>query len=119
MKTTHAFHLLLGAALIMLAACDSRAPAAPKAAPPPLPNLGLIPIPRDVNAATGSFRIAGDTDVVYSGGEGAAAAARYFVELTKPQVTFAAPKEDTPGSKDIAFVLVADEAKGKAFGAEG
>ena len=62
----------------MVGACGSSTPPPKKAAVIPVPNLGLIPVPRDMTGATGAFRLAADTDVVYSG-EGASGAAAYFV----------------------------------------
>jgi hexosaminidase len=82
------------------------------------PHLGLIPVPSHMTGAVGTFRIASTTGVVYSGGEGAVAAAQYFVELIKqqrPDLAFRKPQENTPQSGSIAFVLTNDE-KGGAEG---
>jgi hexosaminidase len=83
------------------------------------PHLGLIPAPSHSTGAVGTFRVAATTDILYSGGEGASAVADYFVELIKsqrPDLAFRKPKEDTPASGSIAFVLAADE---EGQGAEG
>jgi len=90
----------------LAAACGSQKPA-PKPAAIPVPNLGLVPIPRDITGAKGNFQLAANTDVVYSGGEGAASAAAYFVELATQQklVALSQAQEGTPGSGDIGFVL--------------
>jgi hexosaminidase len=110
----------LSAALVV--ACGSSEPAPKKAAVIPVPNLGLVPMPRDISGATGSFRLAADTDVVYSGGEGAGSAATYFVELATQQklVALSKAEEGSPGSGDIAFVLAGEgDAATKDLGAEG
>jgi hypothetical protein len=54
----------------LVGACDSRAPA-PKSAALKAPFLSLVPIPRDISGGQGSFRLAANTDVVFSGGAGA------------------------------------------------
>jgi hexosaminidase len=81
--------------------------------------LGLIPAPRNITGAVGSFRVTTTTDILYSGGEGAAAPAEYLVELIKqqrPDLKFAKPREDSPESGSIAFVLEPGE---ETLGAEG
>jgi hexosaminidase len=90
----------------LVGACGSSDPK-PKATAAKVPFLGIVPIPKEVSAANGTLRIAADTDIVYSGGEGAAAAARYFVELVNEQklVAVGKAKEGEPGSDAIAFVL--------------
>jgi N-acetyl-beta-hexosaminidase len=106
----------------LVGACGSSAPAPKKAAALPVPNLGLIPMPRDISGAKGAFRLAANTDVVYSGGEGAAPVAAYFVDLATAQklVALAKPDEGSPGSGDIAFVLAGDaDSATKDLGAEG
>ncbi|MES1263838.1 MAG: glycoside hydrolase family 20 zincin-like fold domain-containing protein, partial [Peristeroidobacter soli] len=103
----------------VLAACGS--PDATPAKPVQLdaPHLGLIPAPSHSVGAVGTFRVAATTDIVYSGGEGAAGVAQYFVELIKqqrPDLAFRKPKEDSPQSGSIAFVLNADEKSGSTEG---
>ena len=96
---------------VFVGACGSSAPA-PNAAAAKVPFLGIVPIPKAVSAANGTLRIAANTDIVYSGGEGAAAAARYFVELVNEQklVAVGKPQEGNPDSDAIAFVLGGDSA---------
>ena len=95
----------------LVGACGSSTPA-PKASAPKAPFLGIVPIPKEITGSTGSLRIAANTDVVYSGGEGAAAAASYFVELANQQqlVALSKPEEGKPNSDAIAFVLGGDSA---------
>jgi hexosaminidase len=101
------FRVALCFAGALVGACGSDKPAPPPAKTIPVPNLGLIPVPRDIVGATGNFQLAANTDVVYSGGEGAATAATYFVELANAQklVALSKAQEGTPGSGDIGFVL--------------
>ena len=100
------FRIALCFLVALAGACGSGKPAPPAKAIP-VPNLGLIPMPRDVIGATGNFQLAANTDVVYSGGEGAESAAAYFVGLATEQklVALSKPQEGTPGSGDIGFVL--------------
>src|SRR5882672_514073 len=103
----------------LAAACGSPDATAPKPVQLDAPHLGLIPAPSHSNGAVGTFRVAATTDIVYSGGEGAVGVAQYFVVLIKsqrPDLAFRQPKENTPASGSIAFVLDADE---KGQGAEG
>jgi hexosaminidase len=95
----------------LVGACGSSTPA-PKTAAAKVPFLGIVPIPKEVSAANGTLRIAANTDIVYSGGEGAAAAAGYFVELVNQQklVAVGKPNEGKPGSDAIAFVLGGESA---------
>ncbi|MES1262781.1 MAG: family 20 glycosylhydrolase, partial [Peristeroidobacter soli] len=105
---------------VLAGACGSQKPA-PKPAAIPIPNLGLIPVPRDITGVAGAFRLAANTDVVYSG-EGAAGAAAYFVELATQQklVALSKAEEGSAGSGDIAFVLAGDaDAVTKDLGQEG
>ena len=102
-------------------ACGSQKPT-PKPVVIPVPNLGLVPMPSDISGASGNFRLAANTEVVYSGGEGAASAAAYFVDIAVQQKLVALSKasEGTPGSGDIGFVLAGDaDAATKDLGAEG
>src|SRR6185436_10338078 len=62
------FRIALCFLVALAGACGSGKPAPPAKAIP-VPNLGLIPMPRDVLGATGNFQLAANTDVVYSGGE--------------------------------------------------
>jgi hexosaminidase len=91
---------------------DRRAAVAAKPAASPL----VIPVPRDYSAGTGVLRVDAATPLIYSGGAGAAEAARYFDALAQqdPQLTVRRPREDDSESKAISFVL-ADDA---TFGAE-
>jgi hexosaminidase len=101
-------------------ACGKQAP--PKAVHVKVPFTGLIPAPAEITAAAGNFRVDATTDVVYSGGEGAAATAEYFAESTRRlRADFAFEKagESAPGSGRIAFVL-SDKARSNGeLGAEG
>ena len=99
--------LVFSLSAVLVAACGSGAPAPKKAAAIPIPNLGLIPVPRDITGGTGNFQLAANTDVVYSGGEGAASAAAYFVELATQQklVALSKPRQGERGSGDISFEL--------------
>ena len=104
----------------MAAACGSPESSTP-AKPVQLdaPHLGLIPAPAHSTGAVGTFRVAATTGIVYSGGEGAAGVADYFVELIKqqrPDLAFRKPKEESPQSGSIAFVLDADEKSPSAEG---
>jgi len=106
---------------VLAGACGSQKPT-PKPAAIPVPNLGLVPMPSDISGASGNFRLAANTDVVYSGGEGAASAAAYFVEIAVQQKLVALSKasEGTPGGGSIGFVLAGDaDAATKDLGAEG
>src|SRR3954465_4717148 len=107
MKNTYISWLVLSLSAALVGACGSSTPTPKKAAAIPVPNLGLVPMPRDISGATGAFRLDGTTDVVSSGGAGAASAAAYFVELATGQqlVALSKPEEGKPGSGDIAFVL--------------
>jgi hexosaminidase len=95
----------------LVGACGQSKPA-PKTAAAKVPFLGIVPIPKEVSVTNGPLRIAADTDIVYSGGEGAASAAGYFVELVTQQklVAVSKPKKGEPGSGSIAFVLGGDSA---------
>jgi len=122
MKKKYLSWLVFGLSAALVVACGSSEPAPKKAAVIPVPNLGLVPMPRDISGATGSFRLAANTDVVYSGGEGAGSAATYFVELATQQklVALSKAEEGAPGSGDIAFVLAGEgNAATKDLGAEG
>src|SRR6185436_3255927 len=105
MKKTYIAWLVFGLSAALVVACGSSTPAPKKPAAILVPNFGLIPMPRDIVGATGTFQLAANTDVVYSGGEGAASAAAYFVGLATEQklVALSKPKEGTPGSGDIGF----------------
>src|SRR6186713_3670783 len=107
MKKKYISWLVFGLSCALVVACGSSDPAPKKAAVIPVPNLGLVPMPRDISGATGSFRLAADTDVVYSGGEGAGSAAAYFVELATQQklVALSKAREGERGSGDISFEL--------------
>jgi hexosaminidase len=115
MKKSYMSWLVASLSAALLVACGSSAPAPKKAAAVPIPNLGLIPIPRDITGGTGNFQLAANTDVVYSGGEGAASAAAYFVGLATQQklVALSKPKQGSPGSGDIGFVLAGDANTGR------
>jgi len=74
----------------------------------------VIPVPREFTAGTGVFRVDAATPLIYSGGAGAAEAARYFDELAQqdPKLTVRRPREDDSESKAISFQLVNDESYG-------
>ena len=120
MNNNQISRMAMCAVFALVAACGGSAPDAP-AKPVQLdaPHLGLIPAPSHSTGAIGTFRVAATTHVLYSGGEGASAAAQYFVELIKsqrPDLAFRAPRADTPASGSIAFVLDADEESYRAEG---
>ena len=99
MKKTYISWLVFGLSAALVAACGSNEPAPKKAAVIPVPNLGLVPMPRDISGATGTFRLAADTDVVYSGGEGAASRRSVFRRARNPaeaRRAFAAPRRARP-----------------------
>jgi hexosaminidase len=116
MKNTH-LRIALCCTFALVGACGSPAPG-PKPAALKAPFTSLVPMPRDISGGQGGFRLAANTDVVYSGGAGAAPAAQYFVELATQQklVALANAHEGEPGSGDIAFVLAGDS---PGQGAEG
>ncbi len=103
----------------LIGACGDSATTSKKPVQLNAAHLGLIPAPGNITGAAGSFRITTTTDVLYSGGEGAIAPAQYFVEFVhqqRPDLKFAKPREDTPESGSIAFVLKSGE---ESLGAEG
>ncbi len=58
----------------LIAACGSpKTPGAGQPKPPVVAaaRIGVIPAPRDISITEGSLRIAGGTNIQYSGGEGA------------------------------------------------
>ncbi|HEU4781259.1 MAG TPA: family 20 glycosylhydrolase [Steroidobacteraceae bacterium] len=121
MNKNHVSKLALCAVFALVGACGGPSETTSQAAPVQLdaPHLGLIPTPRHSVGAIGTFRVAATTDVLFSGGEGAAAAAQYFVELIRQQrsdLAFVKPREDSPESGSIAFVLAADEPEHAAEG---
>src|SRR5215510_14091975 len=104
----------------VLTACSRQGsqptPAAKPAAPVKSPLL--IPVPRDFSAGTGSFPVSAATEVIYSGGAGAAEAANYFAGLAKgdPQITVRTPHEDDSESGSISFVIAAEDSSYEAEG---
>jgi hexosaminidase len=115
------FRIALCFLFALAGACGSQNPT-PKAAAIPVPNLGLVPMPAQINGAKGAFRLAANTDVVYSGGESAAASANFFVEIANQQklVALSKPEAGTPGAGDIAFVLAQEkDSSGEGLGTEG
>jgi hexosaminidase len=90
----------------------------PKAAVVPAARIGVIPAPRDISIAEGTLRIAGGTHVQYSGGEAARQTAEYFVSLMNRlrDTGLASPREGSPGSGAVTFVL---DVNNKDLGAEG
>jgi len=103
---------------LLAAGCSpepAKAPAGTKAAAPtPL----VIPVPRETTRQEGKFEVSGATEVVYSGGDGAAQAASFLVQQLRanPDIGVTGPKPDEPGSGSIAFVLAPDD---NTFEAEG
>jgi len=98
-------------ASLLLAGCSpepAKAPAGTQATSSPL----VIPVPRDFSRQEGNFSVSAATDVVFSGGDGAAQAANFLVQQFKgnPNFTLKAAQPDEPGSKSIAFVLLPDDA---------
>jgi hexosaminidase len=120
--TNQIFRIALCSVFALVGACGKDA-AAPKPARLKVPFTGLIPAPSDISGAVGNFRVEAPTDILYSGGEGAGATAEYFVELIKQQrsdLAFEKPREGSPASGSIAFVLAADQAGAtKDLGTEG
>jgi hexosaminidase len=117
----HVSNFALCALFALTGACGSPDATTTAAKPVQLdaPHLGLIPAPLHSTGAIGTFRVAATTPVLYSGGEGASGAARYFVELIKqqrPDLAFRPAREDSPESGSIGFVLAASE---DSFGKEG
>jgi hexosaminidase len=112
-----AAHLVLVLTAALVAACGSPEPSATKATGP-MPTFGIIPVPRDVVAGTGSMHVAGGTDVLYTGGEPAKQVALYFIDLMARQrdLGLAAPREEKARSGAVNFVLAPDK---KELGAEG
>ena len=101
-----------------LAACGPGPSEQAKVARPAGPAPAVIPVPREFTAGTGAFRIDPSTPVIFSGGEGAAQAANFFIEHLKanPEVILQPPREDDSESKSISFMLVPGE---QAFEPEG
>ncbi len=101
----------------LLTACapggDKRAAAPKPVAKSPL----VVPVPAEFSAGTGAFRVDAATVLVYSGGAGAAEAAKYFDELAQqdPQLTVRRPREDDSESNAISFVRVENDT---SFGPE-
>src|SRR5690348_3648338 len=93
--------ILLCAALFALTACDSkpRADRKPADTGPPVAPM-VIPVPRSFTATNGMFRVDARTPVVFSGGDGARAAAEYFVGLARsnPELPLTAPTQEDPKS---------------------
>jgi hexosaminidase len=77
----------------------------------------VIPVPREFSPRSGTFPVDAATVLVYSGGAGAAEAAKYFDELAQqdPQLTVRRPREDDSESDAISFVRVENDA---SFGPE-
>jgi hypothetical protein len=99
----------------LVGACGSSTPA-PKTAAGKVPFLGIVPIPKEVGAANGTLRIAADTEILYSGGEGATSAAGYFVELVNQQKLVAVSKPQEEAIKfPLAFVGVLHQQELTAF----
>ena len=87
----------------------------PQAAKPAGPTPLVIPVPRDFARGEGAFRVAATTEVVYSGGAGAAEAASYFIEHLKgdPQLYLQPAARGRRGAGRISFVL---DANAQRFG---
>jgi hexosaminidase len=118
-----ASHLVLLITAAAVVACGSGEPAKPKA--PAASNTtrtyGVIPVPRGIEAREGSLRVAGGTDVVFSGGDVARQSAQYFVDLTQRHLMLglSAPVDGQPKNGAINFVLSADQQTTKDLGDEG
>ena len=103
--------LALSALFTVLAACGpgaSQKPRAAKAVPMP----ALIPAVREFTEGRGVFKMDATTEVIWSGGAGAADAARFFNEQIKlnPELTFREPREDDSASNAVSFQLARDDA---------
>src|SRR3954470_16959406 len=110
--------MVLGSLLAMvLAGCGGAAPEQTKVAKPAGPPPLVIPVPRDFARGDGAFRLAANTEVVYSGGAAAARAANYFIEHLKgdPEIFVQPAREDRENSGRVAFVL---DAAAQGFGPE-
>jgi hexosaminidase len=104
---------------VLVGACGDSATTPQKPVQLNAAHLGLIPAPNNITGAVGSFRVTTTTDILYSGGAGAAAPAQFFVNLIehqRPDLKFAKPREDSPESGSIAFVLKSSE---ESLGKEG
>jgi hexosaminidase len=115
----HCSGLLLAATAALVVACGSPAPPAGQAKPQaPASTFGVIPVPRDIAAGTGTMRVDGGTDVVFTGGEAAKQTALYFIDLMQRQreLGLSPPREGGPRGGAVAFVLAPDK---KDLGAEG
>ncbi len=104
----------------LFAALTACGPGGDKRAAVPKPAVKsplVIPVPAEFSAGTGAFRVDAATVLVYSGGAGAAEAAKYFDELAQqdPQLTVRRPREDDSESNAISFVRVENDA---SFGPE-
>lgn len=93
-----------------LAACGPGAEQKPKPAGGKVLSPRVIPVPRDFSASTGYFGVSATTRVSYSGGDGAAQAAKFFVGHVRDmtEVPLKDPTQDEPGSKGIHFELKSD-----------
>jgi hexosaminidase len=105
--------LALGASFALLTAC---APKSERAARPAarVQSPLVIPVPGEFKPGTGAFRVDAATELIYSGGAGAAEAAQYFDQLAQrdPQLTVRRPREDDSESNAISFAIVNDESFG-------
>src|SRR6185436_9245842 len=104
------FSVLASAALVtLLAGCGPGPDASqkPKAAKPAIPMPALIPAVREFTEGQGLFKIDATTEVIWSGGAGAADAARFFNDQVKlnPELTFREPREDDSASNAVSFEL--------------
>jgi hexosaminidase len=120
MKKSLTSHLVMMLAAATVVACGSSEPGKPKpsAARETTRTFGVIPVPRDIESGDGIMKVAGGTDVVYSGGEPAKRTAQYFIDLTQRhnELGLASAREGEPKNGAINFVLASDQ---QALGDEG
>ena len=110
------FLIVLCAASFALSSCAPKPPRDRKKAAPPIAPL-VIPSVREFSGVSGTFPVDARTPVIFSGGDGAAAAANYFVGLARgnPLIPLTPPTKERSKSGAISFVL----APGDQFEEEG
>jgi hexosaminidase len=110
--------LLFSATLTALAGCSPDARERPQAAQALRPPPAIVPAPVEFSEGKGAFRVDATTEVIYSGGEGAAQAAGYFVDQVKriTEIPLRNPEEDDAGSGVVSFALISGD---DDFGPEG
>jgi hexosaminidase len=99
-------------ASLLIAGCSPEPARAPAGSRPAGPTPTVIPVPREYTRGEGTFSVSAATEVVHSGGDGAAQAANFLVQQFKgkPDFTLEVVKAGEPDSKTIAFVLAPEDA---------